>query len=59
MTRKPWDKPIAMARKCRECGSQKPGMQPLTLQKKDGTLERGYWHLKCWAVAKARQRPTR
>ncbi len=54
---KPWDKPISMARKCAFCGSQKPGMQPLTLVVKDKHLKcvaiRGYWHVpKCWEAAK-------
>jgi hypothetical protein len=53
--KKPWAKPHANARKCRECKSQRPGMQPLTLFKKDGTHERGYWHLKCFEVAKNKE----
>lgn len=36
-----------MARTCKWCGSQRPGMQPLRLNG-----ERGYWHLKCFDAAK-------
>lgn len=49
---KPWDKPNANARKCKRCGSQRPGMQPLTLFLPDGTRQRGYWHLKCFDEAR-------
>jgi hypothetical protein len=50
---KPWDKPHPMARKCQYCGSQKPGMQPLTIVIDDRPV-RGYWHLKCFNKAKAK-----
>jgi len=49
---KPWDKPHSMARKCMHCGSQKPGMQPLTLYVNKKPI-RGYWHLKCFDKARA------
>jgi hypothetical protein len=52
---KPWDKKHPNARKCDECKSQKPGMQPLTLFLKDGTRKRAYWHLKCFEIAKRRE----
>ena len=48
----PWNKQHDMARKCSYCGSQKPGMQPLTLYHKHGTKQRGYWHLKCFEKAR-------
>jgi hypothetical protein len=38
-----------MARTCKECGSQRPGMQPLRL---NGV--RGYWHIECFAKARKR-----
>ena len=49
--KKPWDKPNVIARKCYYCGSQKPGMQPLTLYT-NGKAFRGYWHLKCFDKAR-------
>jgi hypothetical protein len=49
---KPWDKPHPMARKCRYCGSQRPGMLPLRLWR-DGKSERGYWHMECFKKARA------
>jgi hypothetical protein len=48
---KPWDKPQPNARKCKHCGSQRPGMQPLTLFI-DGKPVRGYWHLECFEIAR-------
>jgi len=47
----PW-KPHKNARTCRYCGSQRPGMQPLRLWR-DGKVEHGYWHLQCFAKARA------
>jgi hypothetical protein len=52
--RKPWDKHQPNARTCKECGSQRPGMQPLAIYHKDGRRERGYWHLKCFEIARKR-----
>lgn len=49
-TSKPWAKPHTNARKCKGCGSQRPGMQPLRLNN-----ERGYWHIECFE--KARSKP--
>jgi len=46
----PW-KHHPNARTCMHCGSQRPGMQPLSL-KIDGKIVRGYWHLKCFEATK-------
>lgn len=51
MAKTPWSKPHMMARKCQYCKSQKPGMQPLTLFI-NGKPKCGYWHLKCFELAK-------
>lgn len=48
--RRPW-KPSPHARTCKECGSQRPGAQPLTLYI-DGKRVRGYWHLACFEKAR-------
>jgi len=58
MKRQPW-KYHPNARTCQQCGSQKPGMQPLTLFLKDGTRQRGYWHLKCFEIARRDADPKR
>ena len=53
----PWDKPVThddMVRRCRECGSARPGMQPLTIYRDGEAAERGYWHLRCFEIARKR-----
>ena len=49
--KQPW-RPHPRARTCEYCKSQKPGMQPLRLNGK-----RGYWHLKCFELARAKCKP--
>lgn len=53
----PW-KYSKMARTCAYCGSQRPGAQPLTLYV-DGKAKRGYWHIECFAKARAQCVPHR
>jgi hypothetical protein len=48
----PW-KSSLHARICKECGSQRSGMQLLSLWI-GGKRVRGYWHLKCFEVARKR-----
>jgi hypothetical protein len=51
---KPWNniaQGFGTGRVCPQCGSNKPGGIPLNL-KVNGQLIRGYWHLKCFELAR-------
>lgn len=50
--RKKGRKPVS-GRKCQECGE--PGGLPLIVFRRNGRMQRGYWHLPCVRIVRARE----